>query len=77
VNKILPYAVEHRLRMIDFLLHQYGSINRSALTFYFGISVPQASADMRAYLNLAPRNATYDARGKRYVRTESFRLVWP
>ncbi|HET6807235.1 MAG TPA: hypothetical protein VFH59_17500 [Frateuria sp.] len=70
------YAVEQRLRLIDFLLYQYGSINRSALEFFFGISTPQASLDLRAYLALAPDNAVYDKAAKAYVRTERFRLVW-
>lgn len=71
------YAIEQRLRMIDFLLHQYGEINRSALEFYFGISTPQASADFSAYLKLAPGNAVYDPRANAYVRTDKFVLVWP
>ena len=35
----MRYAIEQRLRLIDFLLHQYGSVNRSALEDYFGVSV--------------------------------------
>ncbi|MDR7193377.1 hypothetical protein [Luteimonas terrae] len=71
------YAVEQRLRLIDFLLQQYGHFNRAALVDYFGISVPQASADLSAYLELAPGNAEYDVRRKTYVRTDRFARVYP
>lgn len=71
------YAVEHRLRFIDFLFHQYGQVNRSAITDYFGVSTPQASNDLGDYLELAPANATYDARAKAYIRTPEFKRVWP
>jgi hypothetical protein len=36
-------------------------------------SVPQASADLTQYRELAPENIRYDASGKRYLRTEDFR----
>ena len=43
------FALEQRLRFIDFLLDHYGRLNRGALVDYFGISVPQASIDIRTY----------------------------
>lgn len=70
-NKI-SYAVEQRLRLIDFLLAHYGTFNRSALVDYFGISVPQASADIQQYLQLAGPNAEYDKSAKTYRCTEDF-----
>ena len=72
----LTYAVEARLRFIDFLLHQYGTINRSALRDYFGMSTPQASQDIQAYIAIAPRNVTYDVNAKTYARTDCFTRVW-
>ena len=71
------YAIEQRLRMIDFLLSQYGHINRSALISFFGISVPQASADIRMYLDIAPGNAAYDAVAKSYIRGGEFSRIYP
>lgn len=68
----VSYAVEQRLRFIDFLLAHYGTINRSALVDYFGISVPQASADLQQYLQLAGPNAEYDKSAKTYRRTLHF-----
>lgn len=70
------WAVEQRLRFIDFLLAEYGTLNRSALTDYYGISSPQASADIADYLHLAPTNAQYDLKAKAYRRTAEFRRVW-
>lgn len=72
----MKYAVEQRLRLIDFLLSHYGHINRSALMDYFGISIPQASKDIADYLALAPGNAAYDASAKRYVATAEFKEVY-
>lgn len=71
------YAVEQRLRLIDFLVAHYGTINRSALTDYFGISMPQASMDIRDYVNMAPDNIEYDAGSRVYRRADSFRRVYP
>jgi hypothetical protein len=71
------WAIVQRLRFIDFLLAQYGTLNRGALMDYFGISTPQASADIKAYLQFAPGNAVYDRAAKTYRRTEEFKRVWP
>lgn len=74
--KNLTYAVEQRLRFIDFLLYHYGTLNRSAIMDYFGVSMPQASADIRDYLDIAPNNAIYDKSAKTYKRSGSFTRVW-
>lgn len=71
------YAIEQRLRLIDFLLAHYGTLNRAAVMDYFGVSMPQASTDIQEYLQLAPANAVYDPRRKTYVRGEAFSRVWP
>lgn len=73
----LTYAVEQRLRFIDFLLHQYGTLNRSAGMDYFGISSPQASRDIQDYIALAPENTVYDKTAKTYMRGMKFARVWP
>ncbi|EKS72041.1 MULTISPECIES: hypothetical protein [Caballeronia] len=72
----LPYAVLQRLRMIDVLLATLGEFDRSVLVEYFGISIPQASADISLYKNLAPNNVTYSSSRKRYVAAVSFARVW-
>lgn len=68
----MNYAVVQRMRLIDFLLQQYGYINRSALENYYGISTPQASSDIKAYMKMAPNNARYDASAKRYEVKPTF-----
>ena len=69
-------AIEQRLRFIDFLLHQYGQINRSALTDYYGISVPQATKDFKDYMRLAPDNMRYLMNEKVYKRNPEFKRFW-
>jgi predicted DNA-binding transcriptional regulator YafY len=39
---------------------------------FFGISVPQASLDIARYLELAPKNLTYDRSARVYLATSSF-----
>lgn len=73
----MKYAIEQRLRFIDFLLDQYGKLNRSALMDYYGISKPQATEDIRQYIALAPDNLNYDIRARHYYAQEGFKRVWP
>lgn len=61
-----------RLEFVDFRLRWTGRINRSDLTAFFGISVPQASLDIAKYLEMAPGNATYDRSAKAYSATSTF-----
>jgi hypothetical protein len=63
---------EQRLRMIDFLLAHYGTLNRIAIEDYFGIQSFQASRDIQEYLRMAPGNAAYDASAKCYRRCPGF-----
>jgi len=72
----ITYAVEQRLRFIDFLLHQYGSVNRSAIMDYYGVSMPQASNDLKQYMELAPANMRYHGSRKCYVKTLQFKRHW-
>lgn len=72
----MNYAAEQRIRFIDFLLSQYGYINRSALENYFGISTPQASADIKLYQDTAPENIVYCSSAKRYESTPHFKPAY-
>ena len=72
----MKYAIEQRLRFIDFLLHQYGRVNRSAVTDYFGISVPQATTDFKTYMKLAPDNIRYCHSDKAYIKNPEFNRVY-
>jgi len=72
----IKYAVEQRLRFIDFLIAHYGTLRREALIDYFGISMPQASNDIGRYVELAPSNLVYDMHAKWYRRGNDFKRVW-
>lgn len=72
----LTYAVEQRLRLVDFLLAQYGSVKRSALMDYFGIGEATATRDFGAYHDIAPGNMALNPSDKTYYRTNAFVRVW-
>lgn len=62
-----------RLQFIEFRLYWEGRINRGDLVEHFEISVPQASLDLRSYLELAPGNMDYDKQRKAYFATDNFK----
>jgi hypothetical protein len=72
-----PWGQERRLEFIDFRLRWDGKLNRSDLMGHFGISVPQASADIASYLELAPKNLEYDRSERVYVATSAFTPFFP
>lgn len=72
----LRWGIERRLEFIDFRLFWEGHINRSDLTDRFGISTPQASADLARYQDLAPANLAYDSSLRRYLATPEFRSAF-
>lgn len=57
---------------MEFRLYWEGQINRSDLVENFEISVPQASADLSRYQELAPGNMEYDSHFKAYRPTTNF-----
>jgi hypothetical protein len=72
------WGQNRRLEFIDFRLLWEGHINRSDLTDFFGISVPQASLDIARYQEMAPNNVEYDKKEKEYVATANFEpLITP
>jgi hypothetical protein len=73
------WGVDQRLEFIEFRLFWEGALNRSDLCERFGISVPQASADLTLYQSLVPNGVRYDKTRKTYVPTENFepRLMRP
>lgn len=72
----MNYAVQQRIRMIDFLLKHYGYMQREMLLDYFGISMPCASRDIRDYNEQAPGNTTYNPRAKRWERSTTFKPLY-
>ena len=72
----LRWSIERRLKFIDFRVFWEGRINRSDLTDQFGISTPQASADLARYQEFAPANLIYVPSLKRYLATPEFRSAF-
>jgi len=70
------WGQERRLQFIDFRLRWEGRINRTDLTDYFGISIPQASIDISKYIEIAPENTQYDKSSKTYTVGEKFRPLY-
>lgn len=66
------WGQERRLEFIDYRLRWDGQLNRSDLTAFFGISVPQASLDLSEYTKRAPDNLEYDTSVKIYKATSNF-----
>jgi hypothetical protein len=70
------WNVERRLQFIDFRLFWEGHINRADLVRFFGISVPQTSADLSQYQQGAEGNVEYDKTAKTYRATPRFKPVF-
>lgn len=70
------WSQDRRLEFIDFRLRWDGKLNRSDLTDFFGISVPQASLDIAKYAELAPDNLTYDRSSRVYIAGQAFRPLY-
>ena len=52
----IKWTVKRRMEFIEFRLFWQGSINRKDLCDTFGLSLPQASLDLRRYSQQAKRN---------------------
>lgn len=69
------WSAQQRLDFIEFRLRWQGTLNRRDLREQFGISQPQASADIAAYQELAPGNCEYNGSEKMYVAGDGFEPV--
>ena len=72
----MRWGVEKRLTFIEFRLFWEGGINRADIIGQFGVSVPQASKDLRLYAENAPGNLVYDKSAKRYLAATDFAPVF-
>lgn len=70
------WSVDKRLKFIEFRLFWEGKVNRSDLKKFFRISIPQASADISRYQELAPGNMTYDPSAKMYLASSNFKPLF-
>jgi predicted DNA-binding transcriptional regulator YafY len=73
----MTYAIEQRMRLIDFLLANYASVGPRHLIDYFGISLPQATRDFALYNELHPSNMVYGSSEKSWLATADFKRVYP
>jgi len=64
----LPFSQAMRLVWIDATVEFTGQINRSNICASFGISIPQASNDLRVFQLLFPDRLIYDRSAKLYRR---------
>lgn len=69
----LRLGVAQRLEFIEFRLFWEGYVNRSDLMEQFGLSVNQASADLKRYIGFAPENMVYDKSVRTYVPGPRFK----
>ena len=72
----MNYAVEQRLRLIDFLLQHYGSVSRGELVDFFGIGDATATRDFSLYAEKAPGNALMNTISKRWVKSDTFQRLF-
>lgn len=72
----MNYAVEQRLRLIDFLLLHYGSCGRAEIVDYFGVGEATATRDFALYCKAAPVNAVLNQATKRYLKSETFKRLF-
>ena len=68
----MNYAVEQRLRLIDFLLEKYGQIKREFIVDFFAISPATATRDFKKYKELNPNNMVFDSSSKTYLKAPLF-----
>jgi hypothetical protein len=72
----MRWSVEQRLEFIEFRLFWEGKVNRSDLVTFFNISVPQASADLTRYQEVAQGNILYDKTAKSYIASPDFQPLF-
>lgn len=63
----MNWCERQRIEWIAETLRVFGFINRAHLQRKFGISQPQASADLRAFARDNPAAMRYDVSAKRYL----------
>lgn len=74
---VVTFALEQRMRFIDFLLHHYGSVGRAEIADFFGLGGATATRDLSLYKRMAPGNAVLNPTSKRYIRTDTFIRLYP
>lgn len=71
----MTYTQTERLRMLDCLLANYGSVGREMLIDWFGVSPACASRDLALYREIRPANVYFCDDTKKWHRSASFAPV--
>ncbi|WP_161630001.1 WYL domain-containing protein [Desulfogranum mediterraneum] len=71
----MRWSAEKRLEFIEARLFWEGKIGRKDLTEFFRISIPQATKDIKEYIERAPKNIDYDNKSRQYIATPDFKPV--
>ena len=71
----MNWFAQHRQEWIAETIRVFGFINREHIERKFGVSTPQASADLREYQQHNPGMITYDMSAKKYVAAHRQPLV--
>jgi len=74
-DQIKP-SQRRRYEFIEFQLMWEGTIGRRLIQEKFEISPQQATLDLTAYLDLAPKNMVYDTRQRTYTARSNFRPIF-
>lgn len=69
----IKQSQRRRYEFIEFQLMWEGTVGRKLLIQKFEISPQQATLDLTSYLDIAPKNMTYDPRQRTYVASSNFR----
>lgn len=72
---MMRWSTKKRIEFIDARLFWEGQISRKDLTEFFDISIPQATKDLKEYIEIATENIRYDSSAKHYVATPDFNPV--
>jgi hypothetical protein len=63
----MSWALDRRLDYIDWRLARHGEVRRQHLMTAFGVSMPQASVDLNAFIAAHPGAMAYDKSRKLYA----------
>lgn len=71
----MRWSTKQRIEFIETRLYWEGKISRKDLIDYFDISIPQATKDIKTYMDEAPQNIEYDTSAKQYIAPAGFNPV--
>ena len=73
----LTYAMEQRMRFIDYLLFHYGNLTRKHIIDFFGVTSATATRDFALFNELYPGQLRLNSITKHYVPTPKYTRIFP